>query len=359
MKRLAMTGKGRVEVLDRPEPQSGSGQVRVRTELASGKHGTNLAMLESANFQGQRFDPERRIFVPVEGIDGAGSVSRENPYGLGTTGVGIVEEVGEEVTGWAPGERVFGLMDIQEINVVNPDWIWKLGSLDARSVLSIEPAYVGIHAIREAGLRIGDTVVITGLGAIGLIAVQMAAAGGAAQIIAVDPLEPRRRLAEQFGATHTRDPGSGHTDIAVEVHELTGGAGVDISIECSGRYDALQDAIRCVRIAGTVCAVGFYQGPSSGLWLGREFHHNRLNLVVPHGCGWGHPPRDYPRWDRRRAYESIVSLLRRGVLEFTDLIRPTINIDEGPDIYRLMVENPGETIKYAVQFQHWGSVPRF
>jgi hypothetical protein len=52
-----------------------------------------------------------------------------------------------------------------------------------------------------------------------------------------------------------------------------------------------------------------------GLWLGREWHHNRLNIVVPHGCGWGHPPRDYPGWDSRRAQDVLVDMMRRGVFK--------------------------------------------
>ncbi len=349
MKRLAMTGMNRVEVIEYDERQLEDGQVRVKTEIASGKHGTSLAMLESTNFAGVSFDQERRLFVRSDN-GSAHPATPEKPLNLGTTAVGTITEVAADVSQWKVGDRVFGLMDIRTTNIVSADSLWTLGDIDPLNALCIEPAYVSIHAIREANVRFGDAVVVVGLGAIGLIAVAMCANAGAEQIIAVDPIGPRRALAEQLGATAVLDPSDSRIDPAEVVHDLTGGPGVDVAIECAGRYDALDTSIRSCRVGGTVSAAGFYQGEASSLWLGREWHHNRLSMVVPHGCGWGHPPRDFPRWDTRRAYDAIVSLMRQGRLNVGEIIQPVMPIDEGPDAYRLMIEEPQKTIKFAVQF---------
>jgi threonine dehydrogenase-like Zn-dependent dehydrogenase len=99
-----------------------------------------------------------------------------------------------------------------------------------------------------------------------------------------------------------------------------------------------------------VCSAGFYQRDAQGLWLGREWHHNRLTMVVPHGCGWGHPPRDYPRWDRPRAHEAIVSLMRQGKLEAPGLIDPVVGFDDVSEVYRLIRDEPDRVVKYAVRF---------
>jgi threonine dehydrogenase-like Zn-dependent dehydrogenase len=128
------------------------------------------------------------------------------------------------------------------------------------------------------------------------------------------------------------------------------GAGVDVAIELSGVTAGLQDAIRACRVAGTVCSAGFYQRDAQGLWLGREWHHNRLTMVVPHGCGWGHPPRDYPRWDRPRAHEAIVSLMRQGKLQAPGLIDPVVGFDDVSEVYRLIRDEPDRVVKYAVRF---------
>ena len=101
-------------------------------------------------------------------------------------------------------------------------------------------------------IRFGDTVAIVGLGAIGLLTVRLAALSGVEQIFAVDPLPKRRQLASAYGAHHVLDPHAG--DAALAVHQMTGGAGVDVSIELSGVYPALHTAIRATRYGGKVCS---------------------------------------------------------------------------------------------------------
>jgi threonine dehydrogenase-like Zn-dependent dehydrogenase len=344
-RRLAITGPHRVEVLDYQDRPLGNHEVLVRTEIASGKHGTTLAGFDGASFAGQRFDQDMRLFVEAPAV--AEPRGRGEPAGTGTAGVGVVQEVGPAVSRWAAGDRVFGHMDVRETNICPDDALWPLGQLDPKLALCAEPAYVAFHCVRESQVRYGDKVAVIGLGAIGLLAVRMLAGAGVEQVIAVDPLGKRREWAALNGASHVLDPTG--VDSAREIHELTGGPGVDVAIEVSGSYAALQTAIRAVRITGTVCAAGFYQGESRGLWLGREMHHNRLTLIVPHGCGWGHPPRDYPRWTERRAYEAIISLMRQGKLTAPGLIDPVVTIDEGPEVFRLIEKDPGKVIKFAVE----------
>ena len=345
--RLAITGPHQVEILEYEDPPLQAGQVLVKTELASGKHGTTKALFDNLNFRGQHFDPQMRLFVAAEN-EAAPPPSRDNPLATGTTGVGVVIEVGPEVTWWKVGDRVLGLMDVRETNICAEDRLWTLGDLDPYLALCIEPAYVAFHCIRESNVRFGESVAIIGLGAIGLLAVCMAAQGGAEKIFALDPLLGRRTWAAQNGAHYTFNPGEG--DVAMEIHRLTDGAGVDVVIELAGVYPALQTAIRCARVGGTICSAGFYQGEANSLWLGREWHHNRLTMMVPHGCGWGHPPRDYPRWDQKRAYDCIVSMMRQGRLTAPGLIQPVVALEDGPEVFRLIENEPDKVIKYAVRF---------
>jgi threonine dehydrogenase-like Zn-dependent dehydrogenase len=164
----------------------------------------------------------------------------------------------------------------------------------------------------------------------------------------VDVLPGRRAWAAQNGADQVFDPSEG--DVAAEMHRVTGGAGVDVAIELAGVYPALNTAIRSTRVGGTVCSAGFYQGEAHGLWLGREWHHNRLTMVVPHGCGWGHHPRDYPRWDEERAYDTIVRMMRKGKLTAPGLIAPVVSIENGPEVFEWIRSEPDRVLKYAVRF---------
>ena len=207
--------------------------------------------------------------------------------------------------------------------------------------LCIEPAYVSIHCIRESNLRYGDRVAIIGLGALGLLAVSIARAAGAESIIAMDLLPNRRALAAEYGADHTLDPRAG--DMPLFVRDLTQNMGVDIAIELTGAYAGLNTAIACTRVGGLVCSAGYYQGEANDLYLGREWHHNRLTVIVPHGCGWGHEPREYPYWDRQRAYDTIVAMMRSGRLKAPGLINRVYSLPDAVHVYQHIRHAPNDT----------------
>ena len=340
-RRLKITAPYRAEISDYQDPPLQAKQVLIKTEWASGKHGTVMGQFVGRSFQGQKYDLDMRLFVESEG-------QQASLPGAGTSGVGVVVALGPEVTRWRVGDRVFGLMDIRETNVCREERLWELGDIDPTLALCIEPALVSFHCIRESQVRYGDSVAVIGLGALGSLAVRMAVQAGAEAIFAVDPLPNRREWAAQNGASAVLDPGEG--DAALAIHKLTGGKGVDVAIELTGVYPALQTAIRCARVGGTICSAGFYQGEAYGLWLGREWHHNRLTMIVPFGCGWMNTPRDYPRWDEQRAYDAIASLMRQGKLTAPGLIQPIMKLEEAPAVFELIRDAPEKVIKYAVRF---------
>ena len=270
-------------------------EVRIQTEYASGKHGTTMFMMDGGQRQGQRWDSVNRLYLPSDEPDQDPVTSSL----VGTSAVGEIIEVGADVRDWNVGNRVFGFMDVSETNIITVDrpadfiwpgfaepspWlIWKLGDLDPLTALCFEPAYVAMNSVRESNVRFGDAVAVVGLGAIGLLTVRVAALSGAELIFAVDPIPKRRTLALDYGAHHAIDPFA--VDAALEIKELTGGAGVDVAIEISGHYAALHTAIRATRFGGTVCQAGALMGNAAELWLGREFLTNSLKMIVPQGNG--------------------------------------------------------------------------
>jgi S-(hydroxymethyl)glutathione dehydrogenase / alcohol dehydrogenase len=112
----------------------------------------------------------------------------------------------------------------------------------------------GVGAVlNTARVEVGATVLVMGLGGIGLSIVQGARLAGAARIIASDPVAERRRMALRFGATDAIDPGD--ADVAMQALELTG-VGVDYAFDAVGRSALVQAGVAATRNGGTTVCVG-------------------------------------------------------------------------------------------------------
>jgi len=117
-----------------------------------------------------------------------------------------------------------------------------------------EPLSVGIHAARRAGVGLGDSVLITGAGPIGLASLMAAQAAGATTTIITDMQDTRLELARELGVTAAADVRV--DDTPALVHELTEGRGVDATIECTGASAAMLTGLTSGQRGGTVVWVG-------------------------------------------------------------------------------------------------------
>jgi 2-desacetyl-2-hydroxyethyl bacteriochlorophyllide A dehydrogenase len=339
---LAVTAPRTIELVDGEERPPGAGEARA-TALVSGiSHGTELQLWRGTSpFHGKRFDPALRLFV--DGDEGG-----EYPLRLGYEWVGRVEEVGAGVTAVRPGELVhlprphgdshtFALDETAGLPFRLPD-----GMPPERATL-LHTTTIAVQAVQDASLKLGDRVAVFGLGTFGLLAVQLAHMSGAGWIAAADPLAGRRALAEELGAELTLDPTA--TDVGLELRQLDG-VGADVAIEFSGTYPALQQAMRSVRVGGTVVAAGFYPGGELG--LGQEFHHNRLTLIASQG-GWGMPPRE-PRWPRSRARGLAAELLAGGRLRADELVTHRFPFADAAQAYELIDAHPADVLRIALVY---------
>ncbi len=118
-----------------------------------------------------------------------------------------------------------------------------------------EPTTVGVHAVRRSGVQVGDSAVIIGCGAVGLLTLQVQTAAGA-RVIALDNRDSALKMAAQLGAGETINVTDG--DTAEALQDLTRGIGPDITIETAGAHHTAIDAIQWVRRGGRVVLVGFH-----------------------------------------------------------------------------------------------------
>jgi (R,R)-butanediol dehydrogenase/meso-butanediol dehydrogenase/diacetyl reductase len=127
-------------------------------------------------------------------------------------------------------------------------------ALDESQAASVEPAAVGIHAVRLSGMRLGDRVAILGAGPIGLFTLQAAVAAGARRVVVAEPSETRARLAASMGADATFNPREAG-DLAGAFAERLDGQ-PEVVFDAAGVPATLQQAVDVVKPGGSVMMVG-------------------------------------------------------------------------------------------------------
>ena len=345
---LFVTGPRELALQPYEEAPLKPGEVRAEAVLSGISHGTELNLYRgTAPFHDKRFDPELRLFVPA----GEGPTY---PKTLGYEWVGRVSEIGPGVTRFQVGDLVHLPRSHRQTHTFAAEERTNFGlieplppGLDPDRAVMLALAGVALQAVHDAHIKLGDRVVIFGLGAIGLLAVQLARLDGAAWIDGVDPIQKRRELAERFGADRTLDPTA--VDVGWEIKTASPQRGADVAIEVSGHYSALHQAIRSARMGGVVVAAGYYQGEGSALRLGEEWHHNRITMLSSMGV-WGCPHRDHPAWDRGRVHAAAANLLATGRLRTTGLITHRFPFAQAAEAYLLIDHRPEETAKVVLTY---------
>lgn len=346
-RRLVVAGPRRAALEAYERPAVGAGEIGVRVEYASPKHGTELAVFRGEDpFVADLFDEDWRLFV---GRDGEASYGG-SPV-LGNQWVGVVDEMGEGVEGFRVGGRVCGYGGIQDYHVVDvrsAPYLFEVpDGMSWKSALCFDPAQYALSGVRDGNLRVGDRVAVFGLGAIGAVAAQMARAAGARFVAAIDPIAKRREAALAAGADAVFDPME--QDIGLELKRATGRLGVDCVVETSGNEQALQQALRGLAYGGTIAFVGWARAFSGTLDLSREAHFNNANLVFSRASS--EPNRDHPRWDRRRIASACWEMLASGAVDCGGIVDPVVPFDESPGAYETYVDrNPERAVKLGVRF---------
>jgi threonine dehydrogenase-like Zn-dependent dehydrogenase len=207
-------------------------------------------------------------------------------------------------------------------------------------------ARVALGGVHDADLALGETIVVMGLGTVGLLALQQARHAGA-NVIGVDRFPLRVQAAQALGARAVL--ATDDADVAALVREVTGPAGADAAIEASGSYHGLHEAIRCLRVGGRVATVASYHGDQLGLRLGEEYHRNRITLIssmTVNACA----QRQHPLWTLDRLNTTAQMLITSGAVRTDGLITHRIPFDRAADAYALITGAPQETIKVVLTY---------
>lgn len=318
-------------------------EVRIRTLYSGISAGTELTYYRGTNpYLTKQWDAERRLFVAADG----GSLSYP-VSSLGYEEVGEIVERGAEVD-LPLGTRVFGTWGHRSHFVASVDYVRpRLMPEGADPLFGIfsHLGAIALNGVHDAEIRLGDTVAVFGMGALGQVTALMARLNGG-RVIAVDLHESRLEQARALGIEHTLN--AGRDQPAEAIRALTGGRGADVCIEVTGSTQALHEAIRAVAYSSRVVAMGFFQGEARGLMLGDEFHHNRISVIGSQISGVS--PETSHRWNKLRLWQTAVQLQAEGRLDLRPLITHRTPFRNAAEFYRLLDEQPNAVTLAVLEF---------
>jgi L-iditol 2-dehydrogenase len=196
----------------------------------------------------------------------------------------------------------------------------------------IEPFAVGLEAVKRAGVRTGDSVVVLGAGPIGLMILQAARIAGATTLISVDVAERPLAMASQLGATAVLDGRTG--ELAERVRELTGGRGADHAIEAVGAPATVQSALDVVRRGGTVTLVGIAAAPGIPL---DTIKIVRTGLTVRSSFRYAH------------VHPGAISLAAEGRVDLKTLVTKSYAFADVGEAFREVDARKSEIVKGVVE----------
>jgi L-iditol 2-dehydrogenase len=295
----------------------------------------------------------------IHGYDGS-SGRRRPPLVMGHEAAGEVAQIGDQVTRFAPGDRItfdstvscgdchycrrgdINLCDSRRVLgvscedyrqhgafaqfVVVPEHIcYRLpDTLSFEHAALIEAVSIAVHAASRTPIQLGDTAIVVGTGMIGLLVVQAVRLAGCSRVIAVDLDPGKLETARQLGAHFTLQ--ADQVDVPQEVGRLTAGRGADVALEVVGASGTLQTAIASTRKGGSVTLVGNL-APSVEVPL-QSIVTRELSLFGT--CG------------SRGEYPACIDLLEQGAIQVAPLITATAGLEEGVSWFaRLYRGEPG------------------
>jgi S-(hydroxymethyl)glutathione dehydrogenase/alcohol dehydrogenase len=189
-------------------------------------------------------------------------------------------------------------------------------------------------AFHTAGVTPGSSVAVIGCGGVGIAAIQGARIAGAAEIVAIDPVESKHALAKKFGATHAVKPG----DVEGVKKDVTGGEGFDYVLECVGHPATIRQCYDLARRGGTAVVVGVGRLDQQVQFSAFEFFYGDKSLKGSM-YGGANVRVDFPR---------LLRLWKTGKLDLEGMITRRLRLEDVNEAFRAM--QAGEVIRSVIDF---------
>ncbi|HCG8633094.1 TPA: bi-domain-containing oxidoreductase [Vibrio parahaemolyticus] len=348
--------KGGSNLVEAPSPKASAGNLIIDTSISLISAGTERMLVDfgKASLLDKARQQPDKVKMVLEKVQTDGLMTTleavqsklAQPLPLGYCNVGVVNSVGKGISGFKEGDRVVSNGPHADVVRVPKN----LCALIPDNVSDEEASFtvvasIGLQGIRLAEPTLGEAFVVTGVGLIGLLTVQLLRAQGC-RVLAIDYDDAKLELAKQFGA-EVCNPGKGEDPVAAGM-AFSRGNGVDgVIITASTKSnDPVTQAARMSRKRGRIILVGV-----TGLELNRaDFYEKELIFQV--SCSYG-PGRydanyedngqDYPyafvRWTEQRNFEAILDMMASGQVDVKPLITHRFKFEDSAQAYELLTSD--------------------
>lgn len=322
---IVFTGQDRVEVQTKDVPELNPNEVLVQASKTLISADTESICLH-------------RLFEPGSHWD----KWVKYPFSPGYSMVGRVVAVGSDVTSVREGERVAVRQPHQQYVVVPVEALYRVPD----GVSDEDATWFGLativqNGVRRAEHRLGEDVVVIGLGPLGQLVTQYVRLTGARQLIAIDSVEQRLHLAQSHGATATLAMNVG--DATSEVFQLTNGSGANIVYDVTGAAPVFSSALQLLRRFGRLVLLGDTGMPSAQHLTG-DVVTKGLTIVGAHDSNPPINSNDHAYWSRKQMADLFFTYLERGDMRVSDLITHRYTPQEAPHAYEVLYTERASTM---------------
>jgi 2-desacetyl-2-hydroxyethyl bacteriochlorophyllide A dehydrogenase len=320
-------------------PPPGVNQILVATEVSSVSAGTELAVWTGTH----------------QWLKDPSLPDWKFPFRPGYSAAGRVVAVGSAVSGWKPGDRVSypGNHASAELLTIGHERgrLWRLPEkLDAEKAAVACIARYGLGASIRAGLTLGRSVAVLGLGIIGQFALRCLIAAGAHPVIGIDAVAMRRQAALAAGADHVLDPSSG--DVREQLSRFLDQRGAEIVADATGLPDAVPVAMSLACDGGQVVVVGSPRGRAKEVNFYDDLHRRYLEVTGAHGNMLFEPAhiRLAGAWDIHKAQQWLLASIASGRLNLDGLLTHRIRPEELGGAYDGLLKKKDEYLGVVVRW---------
>ena len=338
MTSLYFLAPGNVDVRQEQLAQPGPNQVLVRTLLSAISSGSEMLL-----YHGQ-FPDNIDLDANIESLAGAATY----PLKYGYSAVGEIIERGDGINPDWIGKKVFSFQPHVSHFVTETSLLQVIPEgLTVEDAVFLPNLETALNFVMDGAPLIGENVVIFGQGIVGLLTTALLAQFPLSSLITIDRYPLRRQVSLDYGADFCLEP-SEMKSIEQTILEIQRESyrGADLSYELTGDPKVLNHAVEICSFNGRIVIGSWYGKKQAVLDLGGWFHRSRIKIISSQVSSIN--PEFSGRWDKSRRFQVAWEMLKR--VKPAQLITHRFPIQKAGEAYRLLDENPGDTIQVVFTY---------